>query len=76
MAIIDTQTVIRPGEIYPLEVFKKLAGFGAHAMRQARRNGLRVRRVNGRAFVHADDFARYLEVHGGDTSGDQAAPCA
>ena len=49
-----------PGTLYPLPTFQEFTGFGRHAMRTARRQGLRVRYLGGRAFVHADDFFDYL----------------
>jgi hypothetical protein len=52
---------IEPGLFYGIEEFKKQMKWGAHAMRTARRNGLRVRYLGGRAFVHADDFFAYLD---------------
>ena len=52
---------IQPGTLYPLPAFKRITGFGNHAMRTARRNGLRVRYLSGRAFVHSDDFYAHLE---------------
>jgi hypothetical protein len=51
---------IEPGLFYGIEEFKRQTRWGAHAMRTARRNGLRVRYLGGRAFVHADDFFAYL----------------
>jgi hypothetical protein len=52
--------VIEPGALYQIEEFKRRTGFGNHAMRTARRNGLKVRYLGGRAFVHADDFFAYI----------------
>ena len=52
---------IEPHCLYKLTEFKQLTGLGAHAMRTARRNGLRVRYLGGKAFVHSDDFFEYLE---------------
>lgn len=51
--------VIR-GAQYLLEDFMKLVGLGRHAMREARRHGLRVLRAHGRAYVNADDWFDYL----------------
>ena len=51
---------IDPNRVYPLPTFMALSGWGRHAMRSARRNGLAVRYVGGRAFVLGADFAAYL----------------
>jgi len=53
---------IEPGHIYPLDAFKQITKLGNHAMRTARRKGLKVRYLGGRAFVHSDDFFTYLET--------------
>jgi hypothetical protein len=52
---------VEPGVLYQIEEFKRRTGFGSHAMRSARRNGLRVRYLGGRAFVYADDFFTYID---------------
>ena len=52
---------IVPGTVYRLDEFQRVSGLGKAAMRTARRQGLRVRRAGGRAFVHADDFIEYLD---------------
>ncbi len=56
----STPAPIQPGTLYPLQLFKQLTGLGNHAMRTARRQGLKVRYLAGRAFVHSDDFFEYL----------------
>ena len=45
-----------------LPVFQEIAGLKRHAMRTARRHGLKVRYVNGMAFVVGDDFLDYLDA--------------
>ena len=60
---------IEPGKIYPLALFKQITGFGNHAMRTARKQGLRVRYLAGRAFVMGSDFLDY--VNGLDDAGDE-----
>jgi hypothetical protein len=55
------QGTIELGVLYPIEEFKRRTGFGSHAMRTARRNGLKVRYVGGRAFVRGDDFLSYID---------------
>jgi hypothetical protein len=48
-------------EVYPLEIFKRRSGLDDWALRQARRNGLRVLTVGRRRFVRGSDFAVYLD---------------
>lgn len=52
---------INSGTFYPLTVFQSRVGWGRHAMRQARRRGLKVRYLHGTAGVMADDFFDYLK---------------
>lgn len=62
MAAATPQTgEIRPDVCYPLRTFMQLAGLGRHAMRSARRKGLRVRRTANRAFVMGADWMEYLQ---------------
>ena len=48
-------------QVYPLETFKRLAGLSHWAMRQARRNGLKVRTAGNRRYVRGIDWSEYLE---------------
>lgn len=48
------------GAQYLLNDFMKLVGLGRHAIREARRNGLRVLRAHGRVYVNSDDWFEYL----------------
>jgi hypothetical protein len=50
-----------PGRVYRLTEAMTLLGWGRHAMRAARRAGLRVVYRHARAYVHADDIIRYLD---------------
>jgi hypothetical protein len=54
-------TSVLPGEILHVDEFRRHVGWGLHAMRQARRNGLTVIYTGGRAYVRADDFRAYLD---------------
>jgi hypothetical protein len=47
-------------QTYPLAVFMRASGLGRHSMRVARKRGLRVIRIGGRAFVRGADFADFL----------------
>jgi hypothetical protein len=53
--------IIERGVIYTLEEFKYCTKWGDHAMRTARRNGLPVHYLGGRAFVRGDDFFAYID---------------
>lgn len=55
-------TPIQIDEIYQLSDFQELTGRGDAAMRSARKNGLRVLRAHGRAFVSGADFHEYLRA--------------
>lgn len=60
----DKQTnlgVIRSDDVYPLSIFQKLSGLGAHAVRQARKKGLRVRDCGNRSYILGIDFYRFLD---------------
>jgi hypothetical protein len=50
---------IEPHILYPLEEFKALSGLGNFALRTARRNGLFVRKANGRSSVYGQDYLDY-----------------
>ena len=66
-------TPIVPGVLYLLEDFQQLSRMGKHAMRSARNNGLRVRRIGNRAYVHSDDFFAYLnKIDDAGTVGDRS----
>lgn len=51
---------IRPEVLYRLDEIKRRSGLGAWAFRQARRNGLNVLYLGGRAFVFGQDFIDYV----------------
>lgn len=51
---------IENGVTYPLPEFERRSGLGRHAMAQARRNGLQVYRVGGRAYVRGEDFNSFV----------------
>jgi hypothetical protein len=51
---------IRADAAYSLDAFTQIVGFGRHAMRSARRAGLRVIYVQHRGFVLGRDFLAYL----------------
>ncbi|MCO6454082.1 MAG: hypothetical protein J5I93_02100 [Pirellulaceae bacterium] len=52
--------IIRRGEVYPLaEVYRRL-GVGAATLREARKRGLKIRRIGRNSFVLGDDVCDYL----------------
>ena len=51
---------IEDGATYPLDEFSRRSGLGRHALRQARRQGLPVRRLGGRAYIRGQDFNQFL----------------
>lgn len=51
---------IRPDVLYRLDEIKRRSGLGSWAFRQARKNGLAVLYVGGRAFVFGQDFIEYV----------------
>lgn len=61
MAMKASAEPINLESLYRLDDFQKLTGLGRSAMRTARRNGLKVRRTGGRAYVLGRDFIEYLD---------------
>lgn len=60
--ISDAAGVIRAGESYLLDDFKKRTKLGKAAYLSARRNGLITIHIHGRTFVRGEDWLRYLEA--------------
>ncbi len=56
--------IVEVGKSYPLETFKAVCGLGTAALREARKNGLPVRRVGLRSYILGKDWLDYLETHG------------
>lgn len=46
---------------YPLPLFQRLTGLSTWAMREARKNGLKVKTVGRRRFVRGADWSEYLD---------------
>ena len=51
---------IERDKIYPLRVFEEATGWGRHALRQARRAGLKTITAGGRKYVRGEDFFAYM----------------
>lgn len=60
-------TPIRPDELYALEAFIPAVGQGVASIREARRRGLKVQYVHGRAYVLGRDWIEYVEAEGRPT---------
>lgn len=73
----DRTGEIRADAAYTLDAFTRATGLRRHAMRAARRAGLRVRYVQKRGFVLGRDFLAYLEAAAGDAADSQKGepPC-
>ena len=56
--------VIEPAAVYTLPEFMGRTGFTKSAMREARRKGLKVRRIGKRAFVFGRDAIEFIETTG------------
>jgi len=52
---------IQAGTIYHIEDFKRRMGWARHAMRTAERNGLKIIRTAGRAYVMGDHALEYFD---------------
>lgn len=61
MPVAQSPGCIEPDAVYSLDEFRRRTGWGVHAVRTARRNGLRIIYTGGRAFVRGSDFLRYLD---------------
>ena len=64
---------IEPHVLYPLPEFQRRTGWGRHAMRAARRNGLTVRYAANRGYVHGKDFIAYVLREPADADAAVAA---
>ena len=53
--------LIEAGAVYTLPEVQQRLQLGDHALRQARRAGLRVRRVGRRAYVLGSDIIQFIE---------------
>jgi len=64
------------GESYTLREFQRRTHLGNWALRTARRRGLKVCRVGGRAYISGRDWMDYLSEHAANQSREQAASTA
>lgn len=56
----DISGAISAAEAYGMAEFKKRTGWAEHAIRSAKKKGLRVVHVGGRSFVRGADFIDFL----------------
>lgn len=56
--------VIEPSNLYPLATFQKLSGMGRAALRSARRAGLEIKYVGGRAYILGKAFIDFVQANG------------
>ena len=66
MATTEEQ-IIHPDLLYGLPAAMAASGLGRGAMREARRNGLRVHYLSKRAFIRGADLIAYIEEHSTET---------
>ncbi len=59
-ATADTHQPIDDGKTYTMPAFMAATGWGRHALKHARQQGLRVVKVSGRCFVRGKDFSEFL----------------
>ncbi len=64
--IDTTPGLIEPDVLYTLGELKRRTRLGDWAVRQARKTGLRVRKVGNTRFVFGRDFHRFIEEVGTD----------
>ena len=65
--------VIRAGEMYTVAAAMQRLGLGQWGWRQLRRQGLRIMRSNGRAFVYGDDLIAHLRSRNEARIADKVA---
>ena len=62
-----TPHLIAADELYRMDEAQERLGLGVAAMRTARKNGLRVCYLGGRAFVSGRELIRYIKSNGEPT---------
>ncbi len=66
----DTLQPIDDAKTYPMSAFMQATGWGRHALRHARQQGLRVVKISGRCFVRGRDFSEFLGRVGDQVDAD------
>lgn len=64
MAMSDSLELapIQVGSCYPLSEFSRRTGMGPAALRSARKQGLKVRKIGNRKYVRGADFDAFLSA--------------
>lgn len=62
----ETSGIIYPNALYTLVAFKTCLGISDALIREARREGFRVHRRNGRAFILGSDWIAYVTAEKGN----------
>ena len=57
------ETLIDARHVYSLDEASRRMGLGTAAIRQARRNGLKIRKLGRRSYVLGEDVIEYLKNH-------------
>ncbi len=70
MAKSTTTGPIEADALYPMAEFQSRSGLGEWALRQARRAGLPVLRLHGRAFIRGSDFHAYVDRQTSQQNGN------
>lgn len=71
----DALGEIRPDILYRYDRIKEAAGLGDHAMRQAKRRGLKIIALHGRQFIFGRDFIEYaLSPSNGNGHSESVTP--
>ena len=63
----DSPGVIEPANLYTLCELKKRTRLGDWAIRKARKDGLRVRKIGNARFAFGADFLKHVEAIGEDS---------
>lgn len=66
MSTSTTLAPIEPHILYPLNIAKAHLGWGNHAMRMAKRNGLVIKYVSGRGYILGKDIIDFITTNGKD----------
>ncbi len=64
---VQDSGIIEPHILYTLDEAKRRLGWGAHAMRMARRAGLNVRYTGRRGYVLGRDIIEHIQQHSRDS---------
>jgi len=69
----QTSGQIEPQTLYSLDEFKQVSGMGNWALRQARKEGLKMLKIGNRKFVKGQTFIDFLDSQN-DNSANENSP--